>query len=82
MASDPLCASRPRGDVDARHATVVSAAFALWRAHLRCAEPREGSPGRPDYRPPAGRELPTQVRWERGEWALASTPAGARPQPR
>jgi len=41
-----------------------------------------GSPGGSDYRPPAGCEVPTQVRWERGEWALASTPAGARPQPR
>ena len=72
--SDPLCASRPRGDVDARD-PVVSAAFALWRARLRCAEPRDGSPGGSDYRPPAGCEASTQVRWERGEWALASTPA-------
>ena len=38
-------------------------------------QPREGSPGDPDYRPPAGCEAPTHVRWERGEWALALTPA-------
>jgi len=37
--------------------------------------PREGSPGDPDYWPPAGCEAPTHVRRERGEWALASTPA-------
>ena len=72
--SDPLCASRPRGDVDARD-PAVSAALALWRARLRCAERGEGSPGGSDYRPPAGCEVPTLARWDRGEWALVSTPA-------
>ena len=54
---------------------LVSAALAWWRAHLRCAEPREGPPGDPGCRPPAGCELPTQARWDRSEWVLVSTPA-------
>ena len=53
--------------MDVRDTTVVSAALAWWGAHLRCAEPGEGSPGDPDYRPPAGCEVPIQVRWERGD---------------
>jgi len=52
----------------------VSTARAWWRAHLRCTGPGEGPPGDPDHRPAAGCELPTQARWDRGEWVLVTTP--------
>ena len=53
---------------------LASAARAWWRAHLRCADPGEGQPGGPDRRPAAGCELPTQARWDRGEWVRVPTP--------
>lgn len=53
---------------------LVSAARAWWRAHLRCTGPGEGPPGDPDHRPAAGCELPTQARWDRGEWVIVPTP--------
>ncbi|MFP3209388.1 MAG: DNA primase noncatalytic subunit PriX [Nitrososphaeria archaeon] len=39
---------------------LASAARAWWRAHLRCGLP--------------ACELPTQARWDRGEWVLVATP--------